>query len=136
MQEQEADVAHQQDQRAEIPSIRERRTVCQNGTIVAPDPTARGHLVIVKDVEQADMLAWVAERRWAIDMESRALKLAEEAGEVVGAVVKIPEGRKQRSDLAIELAQLVLCAKALAEASGIDLDAAVSSEWEAMNDHL
>lgn len=109
----------------------------REGERVASDPTCRGHGVIVRHVPQADVLAWAA-KRWpdGVDVQSRALKLAEEAGEVIGAVVKMPEGRKSKADLAIELAQLVMCAKGLAEAAGIDLDAAVSSEWWEMNDAL
>lgn len=80
---------------------------------------------------QADVLAWVM-TRWpnAADPRSRALKLAEEAGEVVGAVVKMGEGRKTKSDLGFELAQLVLCSMALAESADIDLGEYVAAEWE------
>lgn len=79
---------------------------------------------------QRQALAFVA-GRWpqAVDVRSRALKLAEEAGEVIGAVVKIGEGRRTLDDLATELAQLNLCAMALAEAAGIDLEAATATEY-------
>lgn len=78
---------------------------------------------------QADALAWVRNKHWPTTPEARALKMAEEAGEVCGAVTKIPEGRKTIDDLRMELAQLVLCAMTVAEASMIDLWDAVAEEW-------
>jgi NTP pyrophosphatase (non-canonical NTP hydrolase) len=77
-----------------------------------------------------DVIEWVRQR-WphACTVESRALKLAEEAGEVVGAVVKMSEGRKTLADLATECAQAVMCLKGIAGAAGFDLDAAVTAEW-------
>jgi len=80
---------------------------------------------------QAQTLEWVR-RQWPghTDPRSRALKLGEEAGEVLGAVVKMDEGRKTLADLAMELAQLVICAMALAESAGIDLEQAIAAEWE------
>ena len=84
---------------------------------------------------QAEVLEWTR-ARWPnhCDPRSRALKLGEEAGEVLGAVVKMSEGRKTLSDLATELAQLRLCAMALAESAGIDLDKATAAEWMDAND--
>lgn len=85
---------------------------------------------VVAGPAQADVLAWVAER-WP-DCTGplwRAAKLCEEAGEVMGAVVKMHEGRKTLADLAQETAQVVICAMALAESAGFGLDAAVSDEF-------
>lgn len=80
---------------------------------------------------QADVFEW-ARDRWPdrVTPVWRALKLGEEAGEVQGAVVKMTEGRKSLDDLAQETAQLVICAMALAESAGFNLDAAVAAEWE------
>lgn len=79
---------------------------------------------------QAQMLAFVAER-WPdrCGPDHRAMKVAEEAGEVVGAVVKMSEGRKTKADVAQETAQLVMVAMALAESVGFDLAAAIADEW-------
>lgn len=84
--------------------------------------------------DQADVFAWV--QRTFPDMTApihRAAKLAEEAGEVVGAVIKIAEGRKTKFDLADELGDLMLCALALADSAGIDLLAAAAMRWEYVN---
>ena len=79
---------------------------------------------------QAQTLEWVRERfPGRDDPERRALKLGEEAGEVLGAVIKIGEGRKTKDDLARELAQVVICAMALAESAEINLDSAIRAEW-------
>lgn len=80
---------------------------------------------------QRDAFEYVRERwPWATDPQSRALKLGEEAGEVQGAVIKMSEGRKTLADLQMELAQLVLCAMALAESAGFDLQEALGREYE------
>lgn len=80
-----------------------------------------------------EVLAWVRER-WPerCDLTSRAMKLAEEAGEVVGAVVRIEEGRGSLAHLTQELAQLVMCIKGVAAIAGIDMEAAVDTEWTNM----
>lgn len=80
---------------------------------------------------QRDAFEYVRERwPWATDAQSRALKLGEEAGEVQGAVIKMGEGRKTIDDLRMELAQLVLCAMALAESAGFDLQEALGAEYQ------
>lgn len=66
------------------------------------------------------------------DMEARAAKLAEEAGEVVGAVNRIVEGRGKPGHLATELAQLHMCLVSLASVAGIDLEQAIAAEWADM----
>jgi NTP pyrophosphatase (non-canonical NTP hydrolase) len=80
---------------------------------------------------QAQTLDWVKDL-WPdkTDPSCRALKLGEEVGEVLGAVIKITEGRKTLVDLATETAQLVICAMALAESAGFDLRSAIAAEWE------
>lgn len=79
---------------------------------------------------QAEMLAFVA-ARWPdrCGPDHRAMKVAEEAGEVVGAVVKMSEGRKTTADVGQEAAQLVLVTMALCESIGVDLHAAIAAEW-------
>lgn len=80
---------------------------------------------------QADTLAYVAER-WPDRCTPiwRAAKLCEEAGEVMGAVIKMDEGRKTLADLRQETAQVVICAMALAQSAGFDIREAVSDEYE------
>lgn len=79
---------------------------------------------------QRQVLDWVRRHYPSkADPEGRALKLGEEAGGVQGAVIKIAEGRKTIEDLRTELAQLALCTMGLAESVGVDLQAAVGSEW-------
>lgn len=81
---------------------------------------------------QRQTLEWVAER-WPDHCTPawRAVKLAEEAGEVCGAVIKSSEGvdRKTAEDVAQETAQLVICAMALAETVGFNLFAEVEKEY-------
>jgi NTP pyrophosphatase (non-canonical NTP hydrolase) len=86
---------------------------------------------------QKDTLDFVRER-WPhlVDVQSRLNKLGEEYGEVVGAFVKMHDGtgRKSLADLAQETAQMVICAMALAEAAGFDLDEEIADEWVIAND--
>ncbi len=82
---------------------------------------------------QAEVLAWVAER-WPAHVTPvwRAVKVGEEAGEVLGAVIKADLGIKRRSAIRTETAQLIVCAMALAEAEGFDWQEAVADEWQDM----
>lgn len=84
---------------------------------------------------QADVLAWVADR-WPNRTTPiwRAGKLSEEAGEVMGAVIKVDEGRKTVEDIRMEAAQVVICAMGLAESVGFDLWQAVADEWKRSGD--
>jgi NTP pyrophosphatase (non-canonical NTP hydrolase) len=81
---------------------------------------------------QQDTLDFVRSR-WPdhVSPQARLNKLGEEYGEVVGAFVKMGDGtgRKTLADLAQETAQLVICAMALAEAAGFDLETEIEDEW-------
>lgn len=81
---------------------------------------------------QAETLAWVRER-WPDRCSPlhRVAKLCEEAGETIGAVIKMEDGsgRKTEADVAQETAQTVICAMALAESVGFDLWAEVAAEY-------
>lgn len=79
---------------------------------------------------QVDTLEWCRHKGFPLDPQGRAMKLGEEAGEVLGAVVKMAEGRKSVHDLAQETAQLVICALALAQSAGFDLEGAIADEWD------
>jgi NTP pyrophosphatase (non-canonical NTP hydrolase) len=80
---------------------------------------------------QKATLEWV-KARWPHHATPiwRAGKLNEEAGEVIGAVIKREEGRKTDADVRQEVSQVVICAMALAEAEGFDLWDAVAEEYE------
>lgn len=81
---------------------------------------------------QTETLAWVRER-WPdrCDPLHRAAKMVEEAGETIGAVIKVDDGsaRKTWGDVAQEAAQTVICAMALAESVGFDLWTEVAAEY-------
>lgn len=95
-----------------------------------PDPTPTDLPPLPSD---AEVLAWVR-ARWPerCSLDARAIKLAEEAGEVVGAAVRLGEGRGSTAHLAKELAQLVMCIKGVAAVAGIDVEEAVRAEWAEM----
>lgn len=85
---------------------------------------------MVDEVDQAEVLDWVAQR-WP-DFASpvwRAMKFGEEAGEVLGAIIKHAVGQKTTDDIKTEAAQAQLCLMALAEANNFDLDQAVADQW-------
>ena len=69
---------------------------------------------------QAEVLAWVAER-WPehVTVPWRAIKVGEEAGEILGAVIKADLGIKPRSAIRTETAQTVICAMALGRGRGL-----------------
>lgn len=81
----------------------------------------------------AEVLAWVR-ARWPhrAHADARAMKLAEEAGEVVGQVTRVIEGRGSVEAIAKEMAQTVMCLKGLAAIYDIDIDSAVRDEWAEM----
>lgn len=62
-------------------------------------------------------------------MARRLAKLTEEVGEVAECVIKIPEGRRTRAQLADELGDAVIVLCALADAADVDLDTAVRQRW-------
>jgi NTP pyrophosphatase (non-canonical NTP hydrolase) len=86
-----------------------------------------------------NLTAWQAEV-WAMTQElfphradprSRALKFAEEAGEVVGAVVKHDEGRMSLDDIESEIADATIVLASLCGSLGLDY-AAVLRRWWSM----
>ena len=60
---------------------------------------------------------------------SKALKFAEEAGEVAGAVIKSHEGRKTRMDIADEIGDAVIALAGLCETLDIPFGIAVGARW-------
>lgn len=66
-------------------------------------------------------------------IHERTMKLAEESGEAVGAVLRYLNMTRRTgtlADVAEELADVVVCAATLAEAMGIDLERAVIDKSE------
>lgn len=88
---------------------------------------------------QEEVHKWV-QSRWPNHVSPlwRAVKLGEEVGEVLGAVIKMDEGdgRKSVDDVRLETAQVVICAMALAAAAGFDLDCAVADEWSRLSESV
>ena len=81
-------------------------------------------------VEQ-EIMEW-RERRWPKPGDQTmwdTLKLAEEAGEVVAAVVKCHEGRLPIEELDIELGDLLIVMSALAARRGTTLEELRAKRW-------
>lgn len=72
----------------------------------------------------------VIKDRWpTADQFSQACKVAEEAGEVVGAVIKQREGRRTEDDVLDELADTVIAAIAAIQARGVAAELVVMDRW-------
>ena len=67
--------------------------------------------------------------RFDSDPRARAMKFAEEAGELVGAVVRLLEGRGSRSDVQDEAGDVVVTLAALLAAVDVALVDAVYCRW-------
>ena len=65
----------------------------------------------------------------ATSLLASAAKVGEEAGEVLGAAVKISEGRATLADLEDEMADVAIALAGFAGMLGIDLEAAVGRRW-------
>lgn len=83
----------------------------------------------------ADLEACIAqwqEQRWPItaaDDRVIGAKLAEEVGEVCGALVKIAEGRRTLTDLADEMGDALIALSALAGRHGWTLENLRAARW-------
>lgn len=58
-----------------------------------------------------------------------ALKVAEEAGEVAGAAIKMDEGRRTAQDLADEAGDVVIALATALNRAGVSLGDAVMQRW-------
>lgn len=78
----------------------------------------------------AEVKAWQDER-WPGHAHpiTKALKFAEEAGEVAGAVIKSYEGRTTRQDIADEIGDAVIALAGLCESLEIPFGVAVGNRW-------
>lgn len=76
--------------------------------------------------------AWHAGRYPTATAKDVALKLAEEAGEVCGAVVERdhPSLHRDARALADELGDVIIACAALAARAGLDLDTVVHNRWQ------
>lgn len=59
----------------------------------------------------------------------QACKVAEEAGEVVGAVIKQQEGRRNEQHVLDELADTIIAATGAIQARGFDAERVVAERW-------
>lgn len=71
----------------------------------------------------------IAERFPSADAFTQACKVAEEAGEVVGAVIKQREGRRIEADVLDELADTIIAATGALQARGVDAERVVAIRW-------
>ena len=80
-------------------------------------------------IEVPDIWAHVS-RRWPSSTPFiQCAKVAEEAGEVVGAAIKLDEGRRGEQDVLDELADTIIAAMCAIQARGADPRHVVSSRW-------
>lgn len=63
------------------------------------------------------------------DAFTQACKVAEEAGEVVGAVIKQREDRRTEQDVLDELADTIIAATAALQSRGVDASREVETRW-------
>lgn len=80
------------------------------------------------DIER-EILAFAEEQWGNKTLERLANKLAEETGEVAGAVVKIPEGRATHEDLDKELGDVLIVVAQFAVKRGTTLDRLLLSRY-------
>lgn len=87
------------------------------------------------DGVQAEVGEW-QRRTWPDNQDpvTKALKFAEEAGEVAGAVIKMLEGRKTQGDLANEIGDSIIALAGLAEVADINLATAVVARWSSVRE--
>lgn len=78
---------------------------------------------------EAAVTAWHIAKFGRIDERIIGAKLAEEAGEVCGALIKIAEGRATLQHLAAELGDALICLSALAGRHGWTLDQLRTDRW-------
>lgn len=69
-------------------------------------------------------------------MKDIGLKLGEESGEVQGAIVKLPEGRKTEQDLKDEIGDVLICLSRLAAKLGMTLDELRIARWRNIEHRL
>jgi len=80
-------------------------------------------------IEVPDVWAHVS-RRWPTSTPfTQCAKVAEEAGEVVGAAIKLIEGRRSEQDVLDELADTIIAAVCAIQARGADPRHVVSNRW-------
>jgi len=93
------------------------------GTWRWPDPAGERRAAILSQTLSEDEILEFAEAMWGVEsMERLGIKLAEECGEVAGAIVKIEEGRKTLEDLDDELGDVLIVLSKFAAKRGTTLD--------------
>lgn len=79
---------------------------------------------------ETQILDFATEQWGEKSMERLVNKLAEETGEIAGAIVKIPEGRATTEDLDKELGDALIVLSQFAAKRGTTLDALRSKRFE------
>lgn len=79
---------------------------------------------------QLEVGPWQRER-WPMTAtrERATLKLGEEAGELLGAVVKLEEGRRTPQDVRDEIGDVLIALASVADLHGFDLHDCVAQRW-------
>lgn len=89
-------------------------------------------LIKALDQFQVEVVVW-HDREWGgpdvKDIVKAGAKVAEEAGEVVGAAIKIDEGRDTAQHLADEAGDVVIALATACSRAGVSLGDAVISRW-------
>lgn len=80
-------------------------------------------------IEVPDVWAHISQRWPASTPFTQCAKVAEEAGEVVGAAIKHREGRRTVDDIRVELADVVIAATGAMQALGADPARVVALRW-------
>lgn len=76
------------------------------------------------------LILTLASKLWGTrTFENTALKLAEECGEICGAVNKLPEGRATLSDLADEAGDALIVLSQLAALMEVTLEELLARRW-------
>lgn len=81
------------------------------------------------DTFEAEIFAFALDAYGPKTMQSIGLKMAEEAGEVAGAIIKIPENRATVFDLDREVGDLLIVLSQLAAIRGTTLDQLRLNRW-------
>ncbi|CAM3740418.1 pyrophosphohydrolase domain-containing protein [Tsukamurella ocularis] len=80
-------------------------------------------------MEIPDVWGHISQRWPSSEPFSQAAKVAEEAGEVVGAAIKEREGRRTVDDVLDELADTIIAAMGAIQARGCNVSRVVTNRW-------
>ena len=105
------------------------RIAVQVNALIKCEPPAQEPPAYTKSIER--QIFEFSTERWGIKtLEGLGLKVAEEAGEVAGALSKIPERRATLEDLDDEVGDLLIVLSQVAAKRGTTLEALRQRRWE------